>query len=117
MLLLRQKPIWCSLFPLTQISFNPQDNKQVCVVGEKIFKLFRYNEGNLKQFAIHKMNSLNYYSHTWISEDRILLGTDCGLLQLFEFGDLKNEFEVGAGHSLSAKRSQASSRDLSRKVT
>ena len=111
----------CMCFPSSplspQISFNPQDNTQVCTVGEKIFKLFRYNEGNLKQFAIHKINALNYYSHVWVSEDRLLLGTDTGRVQLFEVGDLKNEFDVGVPRS-SNKPSQASSaRDLSHRAT
>ena len=90
----------------------------MCAVGEKLFKLFRYSEGNLKQFGLIKINPLNYFSHAWISEDRLLLGTDNGRVQLFEVGDLKNEFEVGvrAGSSLD-KPSQASSRDLSRRAT
>ena len=66
------------------------------VIGEKLFKLFRYSEGNLKQFAFLKTNPLNYLSHTWLSEERLMLGTDGGKVQLFEIGDLKNEFEVGA---------------------
>ena len=99
-----------------QVSFNPQDNAQVCAVGEKIFKLFRLNEGHLKQFAVHKMNQLNYFSHAWLSEDQVLLGADGGRLQLFEVGDLKSEFEVGAS-LVSTRQSQASSRDLSRKPT
>ena len=85
-------------------------------MGEKTFKLFRYSDGNLKQFAVHKMNSLNYLSHAWLSEDQVLLGTDSGHLQLFEVGDLKNEFQVGASQ-LSTRPSQASSRDHSRKPT
>lgn len=103
-------------FPIPQVSFNPHDNTQVCAVGEKIFKLFRYNDGNLKQFAIHKVNALNYFSHVWLSEDHLLLGTDGGQLQLFEVGDLKNEFQVGMPQ-LSNKQSQTSSRDISRKAT
>ena len=85
-------------------------------MGEKTFKLFRLSEGNLKQFAVHKTNQLNYFSHGWISEDQVLLGTDCGRLQLFEVGDLKSEFEVGASQ-LSTRQSRTSSRDLSRKAT
>lgn len=81
---------WCTL----QVSFNPQDNTQVCVVGEKLFKLFRYSEGNLKQFGIMKIEPSNYLCQAWISEDRLVLGTDNGKVQLFEVGELKNEFDV-----------------------
>lgn len=82
-------------YHVREVSFNPQDNTQVCAVGEKTFKLFRLSEGNLKQFAMHKLNQLNYYSHAWLSEDQIIVGSDCGRLQLFEVGDLKNDFEIG----------------------
>ena len=77
-----------------QVSFNPQDNTQLCVVGNGIFKLFRYSEGNLKQFAFQKMEPQNFLSHTWLSDERIIAGTDTGRLLLFESGELKNEFSV-----------------------
>lgn len=82
------------LFSPHQVSFNPQDNTQVCVVGERLFKLFRYSEGTLKQFAFTKAEPQNYCSQAWLSEDRLLLGTSTGKVQLFEVADLKNEFLV-----------------------
>lgn len=84
-----------------QVTFNPQDNTQLCVVGNGIFKLFRYSEGNLKQFAFQKMEPQNFLCHTWVSDERIIAGTDMGKLLLFESGELKNEFHVG-GSSISA---------------
>ena len=45
-----------------QVAFNPQDNTQLCVVGSGVFKLFRYSEGNLKQFALQKVIT---YSHSF----------------------------------------------------
>ncbi|KXJ18311.1 cilia- and flagella-associated protein 57 [Exaiptasia diaphana] len=84
-----------------QVSFNPQDNTQLCVVGNGIFKLFRYSEGNLKQFAFQKMEPQNFLCHTWLSDERIVAGTDNGRLLLFESGELKNEFSV-TGAAISA---------------
>lgn len=83
-----------SPIPSFQVSFNPQDNTQVCVVGEKLFKLFRYSEGNLKQFAFMKADPLNYLCQAWLSEDRLVLGSDSGKVQLFEVSELKGEWEV-----------------------
>ncbi|EDO36068.1 predicted protein [Nematostella vectensis] len=80
-----------------QVSFNPQDNTQLCVVGNGIFKLFRYSEGNLKQFAFQKMEPQNFLCHAWVSDERIITGTDTGRLLLFESGELKNEFSVFGG--------------------
>ena len=88
---------------LKQVSFNPQDNTQVCVVGEKIFKLFRYSEGNLKQFAFSKLEPSNYLCQAWLSEDQLVLGTDRGKVQLFEVGELKNEFVVNIQNEDSSK--------------
>lgn len=79
-----------------QIAFNPQDNTQVCIAGEKIFKLYRYSEGNLKQFAFMKAEPSHYLCLAWISEDRLVLGTDNGKVQLFEVGELKNEFSIAS---------------------
>ena len=66
----------------------------MCIAGEKLFKLYRYTEGNLKQFAFMKTEPSHYLCLAWISEDRLLLGTDHGKVQLFEVGELKNEFSL-----------------------
>lgn len=79
---------------LLQVTFNPQDNTQICVVGNGVFKLFRYSEGNLKQFAFQKLEPQNYLCQTWVSDERVVVGTDNGKLLLFEAGELKNEFNL-----------------------
>ncbi len=80
--------------PFLQVTFNPQDNTQICVVGNGIFKLYRYSEGNLKQFAFQKTEPQNYLSQAWVSDERVIVGTDTGKLLLFEAGELRNEFAV-----------------------
>ncbi|KAH3831997.1 cilia- and flagella-associated protein 57-like [Dreissena polymorpha] len=82
--------------PIYQVSFNPQDNTQLCVVGNGIFKNFRYSEGNLKVFNIQKVEPQNYLCHAWVSEERVIVGTDTGKLMLFEAGEMKHEFNLGA---------------------
>jgi WD40 repeat protein len=77
-----------------QVSFNPQDNTQLCVIGNGIFKLFRFSEGSLKQFAFQKLETQNYLSQTWVSDERVMIGTDTGRLLLFESGELKTEFNM-----------------------
>ena len=64
------------------------------MVGNGIFKLFRYSEGNLKQFAFQKLEPQNYLCQTWVSDERVVVGTDNGKLLLFEAGELKNEFNL-----------------------
>ncbi|KAH9523432.1 Cilia- and flagella-associated protein 57 [Bulinus truncatus] len=77
-----------------QVSFNPQDNTQLCVVGNTVFRFYRYSEGNLKPFNFQKSDPQNYLCHAWVSEDRIIVGTDSGKLLLFEAGELKREFNL-----------------------
>lgn len=76
-----------------QVSFNPQDNTQLCVVGNGIFKHFRYHEGAVKPFLnFQKMEAHSYLCHAWVSDERVVVGTDTGHLFLFEQGEAKNEF-------------------------
>ena len=82
---------------LSQVSFNPQDNTQLCVVGNTVFRHFRYSEGNLKPFNFQKMEPQNYLCHAWVSEERIIVGTDNGKLLLFEAGEVRNEFNLAPG--------------------
>lgn len=107
-----------------QVSFNPQDNTQICVVGNGIFKLFRYSEGNLKQFAFQKLEPQNYLCQAWVSDDRVIVGTDSGKLLLFEAGELKNEFNLtmavkkdGGNKSASASKETDSKSSVAPSIT
>ncbi|KAI8585396.1 WD40-repeat-containing domain protein [Geranomyces variabilis] len=75
-----------------QVSFNPSDNTQVCVIGNGIFKLFRYQEGFLKLFSVQKLEPKNYLSHCWAADDRIIVGTEDAKILIFEQnGELRTE--------------------------
>ncbi|KAG9471587.1 hypothetical protein GDO78_014121 [Eleutherodactylus coqui] len=78
-----------------QVSFNPHDNAQICVTGHGVFKIFRYVDGNLKQTNFQKVEAQNFLSHAWLSEDRVICGTDSGRLCLWESGDLRWEQNIG----------------------
>ncbi|XP_007432730.1 cilia- and flagella-associated protein 57, partial [Python bivittatus] len=80
--------------PLYQVSFNPQDNTQVCVTGNGIFKLYKYTEGTLKQTNFLRGEPQNYLSHAWLSEEKVIVGTDTGKLYLFDSGDLRWETSI-----------------------
>ncbi|KAM6217017.1 cilia- and flagella-associated protein 57 [Rhynchocyon petersi] len=77
-----------------QVSFNPQDNTQVCVTGNGIFKLLRFAEGTLKQTNFQRGEPQNYLSHAWLSDDKIIVGTNTGKLFLFESGDQRWETNI-----------------------
>ncbi|KAM6948696.1 cilia- and flagella-associated protein 57-like [Aplochiton taeniatus] len=80
--------------PVHQVSFNPHDNTQVCVCGNGLFKLFRYADGSLKQINFLKVELINFLCHTWMSEERVIAGTDTGRLLVFESGDPRWEMSV-----------------------
>eukprot|EP00064_Thunnus_orientalis_P003706 superscaffoldBa00000314_g3717 len=89
--------------PVTQVSFNPYNNMQLCVSGTGVFKLFRYSEGALKQCSFPKVESINFLCHTWMTAERVIAGTDTGRLLVFESGDLRREIKTATkpeqGHS------------------
>ncbi|RXN00688.1 Cilia- and flagella-associated protein 57 [Acipenser ruthenus] len=80
--------------PISQVSFNPQDNTQICVTGNGVFKLFRYAEGSLKQSSFQKLEGQNILCHAWVSEERVIAGTETAKLLVFESGDLRWEMSV-----------------------
>uniref|UniRef100_A0A8C8F0J8 EML-like second beta-propeller domain-containing protein n=1 Tax=Oncorhynchus tshawytscha TaxID=74940 RepID=A0A8C8F0J8_ONCTS len=80
--------------PVNQVSLNPYDNTQICVSGNGVLKLFRYAEGVLKQSTFHKQETHNFLSHAWMSEERVIAGTEAGRLMVFESGDLRWDMSV-----------------------
>ncbi|PAA67586.1 hypothetical protein BOX15_Mlig006712g2, partial [Macrostomum lignano] len=89
---------------VNQIAFNPQDSTQVSVVGNGTFKLYRYSENNLKQFAVSKTEPQNFVSHCWVSDERIVAGTDSGKWVLMENGEQRAEFTMAESASESGDR-------------
>ncbi|XP_029288716.1 LOW QUALITY PROTEIN: cilia- and flagella-associated protein 57 [Cottoperca gobio] len=84
---------------VTQVSFNPYNNMQLCVSGTGMLKLFRYSEGALKQSSFPKVESINFLCHTWMTEERVIAGTDTGRLLVFESGDLRREINIAVQES------------------
>ncbi|CAJ1051853.1 cilia- and flagella-associated protein 57 isoform X1 [Xyrichtys novacula] len=82
--------------PVTQVSFNPYNNMQLCVSGTGVFKLFRYSEGALKQSSFPKVESINFLCHAWMTAEHVMAGTDTGRLLMFESGDLRREINLAS---------------------
>ncbi|KAJ3302044.1 Cilia- and flagella-associated protein 57 [Kappamyces sp. JEL0829] len=76
-----------------QCLINPADSSQVSVVGNGIFKVFRFSEGVLKQLAGPKLDQKNILTHCWTADEKIVCGTEDGKVLVFESsGELKHEF-------------------------
>lgn len=57
-------------------------------------RMYRYAENNLKQYVAGKMDVHDYLCHTWISEDKVVVGTNTGKWILFEGGEMRAEGNV-----------------------
>lgn len=66
------------------------------MVGNGVFKTYKYNEGTLKANPIQKIEPQNFLCHSWLSEDRIIVGTDTGKMLLFEGQEHKKDFHVSS---------------------
>uniref|UniRef100_A0A8C1TIX3 Cilia- and flagella-associated protein 57-like n=1 Tax=Cyprinus carpio TaxID=7962 RepID=A0A8C1TIX3_CYPCA len=80
--------------PINQISFNPEDNTQICVSGNGVFKIFRYAGEILKQSSTFKTDTHHFLCHTWMSTEQVIAGTDAGQLMMFESGRQRWEMNV-----------------------
>lgn len=78
------------------------------MTGFGIFKLFRYSESNLKQYAFQKADMQRHYiCQTWVNEEKLLVGVDSGKVLLFESGELKGEFSAISDGTISRNDSTA----------
>ncbi|CAF3187836.1 unnamed protein product, partial [Rotaria sp. Silwood2] len=79
---------------VNQVSFNPQDNTQICTIGNGLFKMFRYAESALKPSQNLKQEHFNFTCHCWVSDDRLLAGTDQGKLFVIQNGEILHEIKI-----------------------
>ncbi|KAJ3101659.1 Cilia- and flagella-associated protein 57 [Phlyctochytrium planicorne] len=72
-----------------QMTCNPFDlsSTQVCLTGNSIFRIYRYQEGNFKLINQQKPDK-NLLCHCWINDVRIVAGTDDSKILVFDSGDL-----------------------------
>ncbi|XP_017350530.1 cilia- and flagella-associated protein 57 isoform X1 [Ictalurus punctatus] len=75
---------------VSQVSFNPKDNTQICVSGNCVFKMFKLENNVLNQTSSSEMDQENFMSHAWMSEDCIVSGTETGKLLMLTAGQWQN---------------------------
>jgi len=64
------------------------------VVGDGVFKMYRYLDGTLRQFAMQKADFPHFVSHAWLSADLLVCGTVNGRLVVMDSTDVKREYVV-----------------------
>ncbi|KAL3318606.1 Cilia- and flagella-associated protein 57 [Cichlidogyrus casuarinus] len=82
--------------PLRELSFNPKDSTQICVIGQECFKVFRYGERILKNSVQLKVDPLDYTCHAWTEDEGLIAGTSDGTWVLVENTECRANCNLGA---------------------
>ncbi|CAL8317617.1 unnamed protein product [Gadus morhua 'NCC'] len=80
--------------PVSQVSFNPLDDTQLCVSGPGLVCLLNYREGVLKRQSPAKVKGVAVLCHAWVSGTRVVAGTDQGRLLMVESGELRWDLDA-----------------------
>lgn len=86
-----------------QVCFSIKDNTHMSVVGDGVFKLYRYLDGVLRQFAMQKADFPHFVCHTWLTNDLLLVGTINGRLIVMDSTDYKREHVLFPDNQLDPK--------------
>ncbi|ESO06916.1 hypothetical protein HELRODRAFT_76920 [Helobdella robusta] len=76
------------------VAFNPLDNSRLSVVGFGHVKFYKFYDGNLKQTTSLKLDNVNYCCQSWLPDDRLVVGSEKGVLLFFEMEEFKHEINV-----------------------
>lgn len=70
------------------------ENTHMSVVGDGVFKMYRYLDGVLRQFAVQKADFPHFVSHAWLSSDLLVAGTVSGRLIVMDSTEYKREYVI-----------------------
>lgn len=70
------------------------ENTHMSVVGDGVFKMYRYLDGVLRQFAMQKADFPRFVSHAWLTSDLLVAGTVNGKLIVMDSTDYKREYTI-----------------------
>lgn len=76
---------------VTKVSINPKDPLHVVVSGAGLFRFYRYVDGMLKQSpgGLGKAQTQNFTTHSWVTDERIIVATDNAELLFIEDGEFR----------------------------
>ncbi|ORZ39559.1 WD40-repeat-containing domain protein, partial [Catenaria anguillulae PL171] len=84
---------YASNVKVNQVSFNPFEKNLpvLCVVGNNIFRIYRFTEGTLKPLTFQKTDHRNNIAHAWLTPERIAVTTEDGKILIYENAELRME--------------------------
>ncbi|XP_046709252.1 cilia- and flagella-associated protein 57-like isoform X2 [Silurus meridionalis] len=90
---------------LLEVSFNPEDDNQICVTGKSVFKLFELKNDSLRLANSYQMENDEVLCHKWMSGDCIIAGTEGGKLLMLKSTHLQ---VLGKSRERQTKKEHAS---------
>ena len=84
---------------IQQIIINPFDATEISVVGDGIFKVFRYSEGFLRSIKT-SCPIKDYNAHLWLQNNAVALVTADGFIFITLDGNIIQEFDLGENFSI-----------------
>ena len=70
---------------VTGVSFCPFDHTVIGTFGKGVGRLLRYGDGQIRHMSMTlRRDSANFISHSWLSDERCIVGTDGGEILLIE---------------------------------
>ncbi|XP_050681259.1 cilia- and flagella-associated protein 57 isoform X2 [Leptidea sinapis] len=72
------------------VQCNPSDATLVVITGPYTFRIMNVSETVWRQWGWCKAENINITTSMWLTPDRILFGTDNGLIMLVENGELRH---------------------------
>jgi len=79
---------------VVQVCFSVSENTHMSVVGDGVFKMYRYLDGVLRQYAMQKADFPHFVSHAWLTNDLVVCGTVNGRLVVMDSTDCKREYVI-----------------------
>ncbi|XP_060758433.1 cilia- and flagella-associated protein 57-like [Neoarius graeffei] len=73
---------------INQVSFNPEDDTEICVNGKNLFRIFKLGNESLIQADSYQLDNDDVLCHLWMSKDCIIAGTESGKLLMLESRNL-----------------------------
>lgn len=84
---------------IKQISINPFDATEISVIGDGLFKIFRYSEGLLRSIRT-TCPIADFNAHIWLQNNAIALGTSHGKVFIALDGALIQELDFSPNSSI-----------------
>ncbi|KAJ2947907.1 hypothetical protein O0L34_g9698 [Tuta absoluta] len=93
---------------VTSVQCNPSDATLIVVTGPYTFRIMNVIETVWRQWGWSKAENIVITTSMWLTQDRIMFGTDTGMLMVVENGDLRQNciFKADEVAEMSLKKAE-----------